>query len=184
MRIIIIVFTILTCIVSQSIAGPKTYIGLYSNTDHYDCRHDVPAIYVPFSVWVWVLPSDDGMICVKFGVEFSDHYLLSGVVLNPARSVAIPGCSLPGDCGMCFPDCQTGWVWIAQMTFLPTEIHQDYISLTSTYGYSGGYFDVASCEAGYPTMPLTILNNLSVNQPCLISTQSSSWGIIKTLCND
>lgn len=181
MKTILIAAMILVCATGQSIAGPKTYIGLYSAGDHNNCRVDVPAVFVSFVVWIWVLPNDDGMTCVEFGVDYPEHYMQVGTTLNPDHSIAIPGCSLPGECLMCFAECRTDWVWIAQMTVLPVEIHQDYISLTSTYGYYGGRFDAASCEPGYPVIPLTILNNLAVNQPCLISTGSSSWGMIKTM---
>lgn len=181
MRTLTIVVFCILCIAGNSFAGPVTYIGLYSDCDHSVCRVDVPAAYLSFNVWIWVLPGDDGMSCVEFALDIPPHYLNTGTTLNPDHSIAIPGCSLPDDCIMCFPSCNYSWVWIARMNILPTEIHQDFISLTSTIY---GYFDAAGCGPGYPSVPFAALNNLAVNRPCVISTNPCSWGMIKKLYSD
>jgi hypothetical protein len=162
-------------------AGPVAYIGVFADDAHMVCRADVPAPYVGWTTWVWVLPSDNGMMCAEFMVQNPAWVLNTGTVVNPENSVTL-GDPFAG-ISICFGVCQTEWTWLYQLTALPTAAGLlDYVQIVAHP--DAGAYQVANCLEGYPIEPVTLLNNLAINQPCVIANENASWGAIKGMYSE
>ncbi len=70
-------------------AGPTAYIGLYTDAGHSVCSQMIPAPYMRYTTWIWVLPSDNGMMCAEFKLTQPAWNLAIGTTVNPAHSVAL-----------------------------------------------------------------------------------------------
>ncbi|HSG27212.1 MAG TPA: hypothetical protein VLA34_01940 [Candidatus Krumholzibacterium sp.] len=144
------------------LAGPTAYTGLYTDADHSICRADVPAPYVIFTCWHWVLPSDNGAMCAEYKIQIPPTCLNTATVLNPAHSVALGDPTV--GISICFAECQTDWFWTSQLSILPTSTIVQVIELV---GHPDtGVYQLANCEAGYPVEPVLLLNNLHINEDC------------------
>lgn len=180
MKKVIMLVAALTLIASAVNAGPIAYIGAFTD-EHVTCRQDVPVANIPFTTWIWVLPSDFGMICSEFRVDIPAWTYNIGTLANPDHSVAL-GDPISG-VSICFSECNYGWTWLYQLTILPlAPLTPGYITIAERP--DAGAYQVANCEPGYPIEPVTILNHLALNQPCEVGTETSSWGAIKNIVSE
>ncbi len=135
-----------------------------------------------FTVWLWVLPSDDGFGNIAYGLSYPSWIVLSGSDTHPDMEVLI-GC--PQDrhttC-LSFNGCWYDWVWM---------IRYDAYALEG--GISGKIQIVPSEWFGSPIMagdclhgekPARILNGLHFNEVCVVGAEEYSWGAIKDLFRD
>ena len=172
---------LLICIVGQGMAGPNNYIGLYADDMHSECSVTVSAPSEIFTVWVWALPSDEGMICAEYAMNIPTYIFITGTVTQPTHTLGLDGCTTQR-CSVCFGDCQYDWLWFAQFTMMSMQVIADEIQIISHPDV--GFVAAAVCSEGYPIVPLVILNHLAINQPCVIGAESHSWGAIKTLFSE
>ena len=164
-------------------AGPTAYIGLYTDAGHSVCSQMIPAMYVGYTTWIWVLPNDNGMMCAEFKLVQPAWNLCTGTTVNPAHSVALGAPYDATGVSICFGTCQTEWVWLYQLAQLPTAAGiPDFIYIQERP--DAGAYQIANCLPGYPLEPLTILNHLALNQDCVISNEDASWGAIKGMYNE
>lgn len=160
-----------------------TLIGLYVDAEHSVCRQDIPAPYAGFTVWTWVQPGDDGMICAEYAMTVPASCFVTGTTVNPAHSVAL-GDPLAG-VSICFPTCNTDWQWTYQQSILPTVAGvPDFIDILPHP--DAGAVQAANCLPGYPIEPMIVFNNLGLNQDCeeAIGNETSSWGAIKGMYSE
>jgi hypothetical protein len=163
-------------------AGPAL-IGLYVDGAHTNCRQDVPAPYMGFTMWVWVQPGDEGMICAEYALTVPPTFFVTGTTVNPAHSVAL-GDAVAG-ISICFPTCNTDWTWTYQHAMLPTVGGvPDFIDVAPHP--DAGVTQIANCLPGYPLEPMIVFNNLGINQDCeeAIGNETSSWGAIKGMYSE
>ena len=163
-------------------AGPTPYIGLYVDA-HSNCRQDIPVAYVPFSMFVWVLPSDNGMMCAEYMLEMPAWMMNTATVVNPDHSVALG--SNFGGISICFGICQLEWTWLYELTMFPMSAGLlDYVNIVAHP--EAGAISTANCEPGYPMEEMIVLNNLGLNQDCeeAIANEISSWGAIKGMYSE
>lgn len=164
-------------------AGPQAFIGIYADEARSLTRVDVPAPYMGWTTWIWVQPSDLGMICSEFMVTNPPWVLNTGTVVNPAHSVAL-GDPFTGY-SICFGTCNLDWTWLVQLSALPTAAGTPgFVNIVAHP--DAGAFQVANCEDGYPIESLILLNNLGINQDAefAIGTETSSWGAIKSMVSE
>jgi len=165
-------------IASSVFAAPdKGYIGIYNDANHSVCSV-YPPQYVPFDVWVWCLPSVHGLQAAEFRVVFPPTIITTATVQNPGITVALG--SLTDGISVAYGNCNVDWVYTHHLTCMALAAGvPGYVSITANP--SAGKYQFANCEPGYPTEDCTIINNLAINQQCLIGTQTSTWGAIKNL---
>jgi hypothetical protein len=164
-------------------AGPVAYIGLYTDAGHSVCSQMIPAPYMQYTTWIWVLPSDNGMMCAEFKLVQPAWNLSIGTVINPGSSVALGAPYDAGGVSICFGMCQTSWTWLYQLMQLPTAAGIPAF-ITIVERPDAGAYQVANCLPKYPLEPLTVLNNLALNQACVIANEDASWGAIKGMYNE
>lgn len=183
MKKVILLVAALALIAGTAVAAPTHYMGLYTETTGTPstCSVAVPAPYMGFTAVHWVLPGDDGVICAEFLVTFPATYFNTGTVVNPGHSVAL-GSPTANGVSICFAECQRDWFWTYQLTFLPTVTTVEQIQIV---GHTDtGAYSVADCRPGYPIAPVSLLNNLHVNEDCIVANETSSWGAIKSMVSE
>lgn len=164
-------------------AGPIAYIGLYTDGGHNICSQTIPAPYAGFTTWIWVLPSDNGMMCAEFKLVAPAWMLSIGTTVNPAHSVALGAPYDATGVSICFSSCQTEWTWLYQLSQLPTVAGvPDFITIVERP--DAGAYQLANCLPKYPLEPVTILNHLALNQACVYANEDASWGAIKGMYNE
>lgn len=159
-------------------AGPKAYIGLFTDDYHSVCSQTVPAPFVGFELWVWVLPSDNGVKFVRTGLEIPGWIINTGQIINPDHMISL-GCMDP-ICIM-LASCYYDWVWLYRFSLIPTELNQGYVRIING---EDGQIHYASCLEGNPEEDLTVFNQLGVNLDCVYGSTESSWGAIKSICSE
>jgi hypothetical protein len=181
MKKVILLVAAMALIATSVSAGPTAYIGLFTDAGHSVCRQDIPAPYVGFMVHVWVLPSDNGMICSEFMLSYPAWLLNIGTVVNPAHSVAL-GDPFTG-VSICFAECNYDWTWLYQLSALPTAAGVPGYAMVVPHPTAGAV-QAANCLPNYPLEPLTLFNQLGLNQDCLIGNEDTSWGAIKGMYSE
>ena len=160
-------------------AGPQTLIGLYVDSGHTVCRQDIPVPYQQFTVWVYVLPGDDGMICAEYRLSAPSWLIIAGTTVNPAHSIAL-GDNFTG-VTICFAGCQSDWTWTYQFNMFPMSSGiPDYMNVLPYPNYG---LNAYNCLPGYPIEEMIVLNNLGLNRDCdiTVGTETVSWGAIKNM---
>ncbi|MCU0640341.1 MAG: hypothetical protein MUF59_10825, partial [Candidatus Krumholzibacteria bacterium] len=163
-------------------AGRYAYIGLFVDGAHSLDRQDIPAPYVFYTTWVWILPGYDGVQCANFKMIQPEWNLCIKTTPNPLTTVVLGEPYDDEGVSFCFGACQTDWVWLYQLQQLPTAAGvPGYIEIVEWP--RSGAVEIADCTCGYPIEPATVLNKLGLNQNALIHTDEASWGAIKSICS-
>lgn len=137
-----------------------------------------PGGIFPFEMWVWCLPSWNGMICSEFGICYPPNVIQSTVTWNdPIISVMFG--DLPSGLSVCYTICQWDWTWICHQTCYLTDTSVGLIELCPHPDV--GVYQFANCNPGYPIEPIVRLSHLCLNQFCSIGLEDASWGAIKSM---
>ncbi len=168
-------------VAGTAVAGPFPKIGLYSDESRSSCDFMAPGM-AHFTVWVWVEPSDNGAFCAEYQLQApAAGLIIQAAVQNPdanltmGTAVGAPGLSI------CFPNCQFDWFWTTQIPCYALD--------SETQGYftiiphaTSGSINTSSCiEPDHDLEDLIPLNEFGVNAACVVGTEESSWGAIKSM---
>ena len=161
---------------SLAFAGPVGYMGLYADVDHSVCEVINPGGFLPFTMWIWCQPSDNGQMCAEFSIAYPPTVIQSTVTPNAALISVTLGDLLNG-MSVCYVGCQHDWNWpFKQMNYL-TDTSPNYITINAHP--DTGEISFANCLEGFPMELAVVTNHLALNQPCEIATEEASWGAIK-----
>jgi hypothetical protein len=163
----------------DAVLPARPYVGLYADGARGSMSM-TPATFTPFQLWIWWLPSEHGLMATEYRVRIPSNVVVTAYVKNPELQVLL-GCPPPGENYTCavFSDCEMYWVWTHQLTCLLTDPTPGFIEILPRSSESVIW--AASCEAGYPLEPVTILNKFGINQNAVIAVEPESWGAIKSL---
>ena len=164
---------------SLNAAPPRGYIGLYADGNHSICNVMNPGGFLPFTMYIWCLPSEHGMTAAEFAVSYPASVIPSTITLNPAITVSLG--TLTGGTSVAFGSCNNDWVWTHTQSCYLTATTPGYIVIIPDPTAQPPAYQYASCELGNPLEQIMIINNLALNQQCLIATKDASWGAIKSL---
>jgi hypothetical protein len=153
------------------------YIALFADIDHSDCDVMLVGGFMPFDIYVFMI-SHLGVQAAEYKLIFPAYVIPQAPVKNPAVSVAMDDPVGTGGWSIAFELCQSGWTWSQRYPCYLTEATAGFVLVEAIPGLP---LQVASCEAGYPKYPATVVNHLALNQSCEIATEESSWGAIKSL---
>lgn len=155
------------------------YIGIYSDATH-NSYTICPAQYEQFHVWIWCLPSENGLMAAEFAVSFPATAVEQFHVKNPGITVELG--SLTAGIGVAFGEgmCQMDWVWLYDITMVLLARTYATIAIIPHPGaLPEPAYQFATCELGYPIEacgnwpPLYLCPTWGVEQ--------SNWGAIKSL---
>ncbi len=174
------VFCVVIAIISMAVpADTTTYIGLYADEAHSECS-SYPAPFQLVSFWVWIQVGADGMFCVDYEITTPFNVIQAATIVNPAAGYHIGDAIVPPGATVCFPACQTDWIWTHQLQCLVIDTSPSIITLDPHDDY--GTMRSTNCiEEGDPYETMTKINDLFLNQGCCLPTLESSWGAIKAL---
>ncbi len=157
----------------------KSYIGIYADEEHSECS-SYPTPYMLVSFWVWIQPGADGLICADYEITTPSNVIDAATIINPAAGYQIGDAIVPPGATICFPTCQADWIWTHQLQCLVTDATPSIITLDPHDDY--GILRVTTCVEPEPTVEeMTKINDLFLYQGCCLSTETSSWGAIKSL---
>lgn len=159
---------------------PVSYIGLYVDGDHSSSCATGAGFY-PVEMWIWHLPSDQGMICSEFMLVYPANIIQSVVTTNPLVSVTLG--TLPEGMSVCLTNCAWDWNWTFHQALYVTDPSLTEITVVKHPDPMINYVQNANCNDGYPTEPCTVLTKVLLNQECPpenpVGTEEASWGAIK-----
>jgi hypothetical protein len=153
------------------------YIGLFADNMHSDCDVYLAGGFMPFNVWVWFIAPSVGVQAAEYRVVPPAYVIVSTPTINPDISVSL-GDALAG-ISVAFYNCQPGWVWTQNIACYLTAAGPGYVMADRRPDVSA--IQIASCELGNPIYPAVVLNHLAIGQECVVATEESSWGAIKSL---
>lgn len=170
------------------------YLALFGDTlggpggaEHSICGINyIPAPYTSIEMWVWVLPDANGMSACEFKVTYpTTTYVIQGAVTsNPITQVELGslGAGISISVGEYF--CQHSWYWTHWQEIVVKNVTTAREMALVGHPGNGGHIYVADCTPGFPFKDAVVLNNLRINNTCLVGTHDASWGAIKSLYNE
>ena len=122
-------------------------------------------------------PEQIARLCYNGKVTISDHEDIEISGTTPSYDASGVVCEIVEDCNVFFDECQLDWVWVYKCTMMPTA---PIVGRVQVVDPQSGVSSVVECTGGNTT-PLKVMNDLFINQPCTIASESKSWGTIKSL---
>jgi len=149
------------------------------------CRVNPGNPIAKIELWIWCLPSENGLRGAEFAVGYPANVILDRTVYNASLS-AIVGNPLTG-ISASFSACQWDWCWISHQTFYINSTEETYLEVLPHPEL--GVFQFRNCDSGNPAEPCLKGTTLYLNvqtTPCLppeaaIGIEGATWGGMKSL---
>lgn len=152
------------------------YVGLFADANHMDCDVMLVGGFMPFDVWVWFFTPELGVQAAEYMATAPAGVIPSVVTTNPLITASLG--DMWSGISVSFGACQNGWVWTQHAACYLTSASMMFLTIGPRPGVG---LQIASCELGFPIYPAVVLNNLALNQDCVVATENASWGAIKSL---
>jgi len=178
-KILLIAFAVL--LVSGVLRAEYGHIGPFADEAHSICSVNNPeGSILQFRTWIWILPSENGMIAGGFKISYPSNVADDVFAQNPDISISLGSPSTGID--FAFAECHMGWTWLCyqECYLLDSSPSQIQVVPHPSNGAST-VVEVANCQNGFPLEPLVTVCHLFLNQPCYYSVESITWGSIKGL---
>lgn len=186
------VFVLTLIVLSTTVHSqlPATgYIGLFTEESHSTWCVTGEGFY-PVEMWIWCLPSEHGMICAEFKINYPLNIIQSTMTPHPdiIMVTCFPSCIPEDGLSACKNSCQWDWNWFYRQLLYVTDPTQTAVEVVEFPDV--GAIQFATCEEGYPVEPCIVYSNLYLNYesnaPECSGTaiKESSWGAIKSLCKE
>ncbi len=165
------------------VSAPATaqQLSLWADEGMSDCSVSTTAPYQAFNVYVFLEPGIDGAFAVEYMLTTPDGHFSPSMVINPVVSAATigvwfgePGISAP------FITCQVSTFWVVNLTMMSPSTDPGFYTLE--LNINSEFLGVATCEE--PMRPMidgTSYNFFGFNDACVVGTEESSWGAIKSM---
>lgn len=176
-KVLLIAAALLIVASTVNALPPVGYIGLFADGGHQVCNAVNPGGFFPFTMWVWCLPSVNGMQAAEWMVAYPTNIIGSTVTQNPLITVALG--SLTAGISVAYGACNLEWTWTHQQACYITDTAPSFIRIVAHP--TAGAYQFANCQLGYPIEAIKLINNLAINQSCIVATQDATWGSIKSL---
>jgi hypothetical protein len=155
------------------------YIGPYSDEQHEEACVEI-APNTTFDIWIFVLPAWRGALGICYSVQYCDNVVQVEEEYSPLFLENTIFGNLDDGFIAIFEECQNDndFIWVARQTLYMTDDQGCEIRVREAQGLAMPA--VLACDNN--EYWLTEYVRLAVNLPCgPISTESSSWGVIKSL---
>jgi hypothetical protein len=168
--------------VAVSAAPQRGYIGLFADEYHATCDviNTSGSIMYPFTLWIWCLPSVNGMIAAEFAISFPGIVIPSVVTLNPLIAMSLG--TLWDGTSVAFGTCNNDWVWTHHVDCYLTSTTLGDIRIIPDPKTQPPAYQFYACTLGNPPESISKLTDLNLNYAdCFYATKDESWGAIKEL---
>ena len=172
-----LVLALMILVMATPLFAADAYVGLFADNMHSDCDVYLAGSFMPFELWIWFVAPVVGVQAAEYRVVAPAYVILSTVTTNPDISVTL-GDPVAG-ISVAFYGCNPSWVWTQHIACFLTAPGPGYIQIDRRLDVPA--IQIASCELGYPIYTATVLNHLAIGQGCVVATEESSWGAIKSL---
>ncbi|UCF06973.1 MAG: hypothetical protein JSV33_08135 [bacterium] len=146
-------FTFISLLMIASITSaqlpPVGYIGLTLDDFQFQNGCSSGVGFYPLEIWIYCLPSDEGMICAKFMIDYPPNVIQSTVTTNPAVSVTLG--TLDTGMSVCFADCHWNWIWPFHQALYVTDSTPTEVLIVKHPDPNILCVQFANCNPGYPT---------------------------------
>ncbi len=159
--------------------GGYGYIGLFVDDMHSTWCTTASS----FDMYVWCLPSTNGMMGFEHAISYPGNIIPSTVTSNSSViSVCMGDLSSGISCGL--NACEEDWIWTHKQTLFVTDGVQTNIEIIEHPDV--GAYQFTNCEDGFPIEACVKFTDIMVNTDptspsCVRGTGEESWGAIKSL---
>ncbi|UCF04556.1 MAG: Ig-like domain-containing protein [bacterium] len=136
------------------------YMGLYVDIEHTENEVWYESGLTPFTLYVWCLPGEDGMMCAEFALDYSSNVIRSTVTVSPIVSVELGTLETGMSC--CFSMCHYNWVWTHSQSCYLMDDEIGYVEVVPHPDV--GVYQFANCLPGYPTEPTDLISKIYLNE--------------------
>jgi len=178
MPLVLVLAALLLAIAASGVESRAPYVGVFADTYHASTCVFMPtgSTSLPFTLWVWSYPGDQGLMATEFTLELPSNVTLVGSEMNFGVCAPVVGCYWP--CLCCpYQACQTDWHWSWKIDCVLIDSNPSLIRIKSCG--TDPMIQAPNCSIGYPVEQVTVLNDFGLNQ--LIATEPVSWGAIRSL---
>lgn len=173
-----ILLTIAAIALFAAPASAQMY-SVWSDATMTVCEFNTAAPYVPFNVYLMLEPGPTGV----FGAEyrFSAPATIIAQVTTPSPLIAVAmGDALNGTgISLGFSSCQTAPFVVYNWMMLPLAVTPGFFMVEANT--STGKLIVAECPGDRAELPATVYNYFGFNDACVVGTEETSWGAIKSM---
>ncbi len=155
-------------------------LSLWADEAQTQCMVTTAAGYQPFNLFVFLEPGVEGAFAVEYKMEILPGHFSTVQTPNPVVSGATigvwfnsPGISAP------FISCQVAPFWVVNLTMMAPDVTPGHYNLT--LNDDSNFMGVAICPDPRPLADAIALNQFGFNADCVVGTEESSWGAIKSL---
>jgi hypothetical protein len=174
---------LLIATISSSTTQAQVF-SLWGDEGMTTCEVHTAAPYQPFNVFVFLEPGIDGAFYVQYKLKILPGHFSIGQVINPVVSDAAtigvwfgsPGISAP------FTSCQVDLLWIVNLTMMAPNTTPGYYEIKANE--DSQLIRVCPCVGPcgrYDNDEGFVYNQFGFNETCIVSTEETSWGAIKSL---
>jgi hypothetical protein len=155
-------------------------LSIWADDAMTSCSVATTGPYQAFNLYVFLEAGPDGAFAVEYKLAYPAGHIAS--LTTPAPFVAAatigswlgsPGISAP------FISCQTGMVWVVSFTLLSPDTVPGFYAIEPNE--TTGVLGVAICPGDRPIVDATAINEFGFNADCVVGTEESSWGAIKSM---
>lgn len=164
--ILIVLFSILPLTVLAQ-APEIGRIALYADSLRTTSEVHQSAPYIPFDVYIFLQPSENGMYCAEFALDSStESMVIASQVWHENISVSLG--DLATGLSTCFLDCQTDWICLVKLSMINTITDPATLDIIRHPGV--GYYQFANCLGDIEIEPVFVGPQFCYNQTCTQDT--------------
>lgn len=186
MRKVLLIAIAALMITPAAHAQTSGYIGLFAGeTRDSWCGSGTPPY--PVEMYIWCLPSVDGMRCGEFMIAYPSDATVIPATTTPNPELALVMGSLPDGVSACYAVCKNEWNWLFHQTIYVTGPNQNLLQIVENPESNAILF--SSCvEPDRPVYDAIPWTNLYLNyvdgvdpECSQTATREASWGAIKSM---
>ncbi len=176
-----ILLTIAAIALFAAPVSAASVLSLWADEGMSACEVYTAAPYQAFNVFVFLEPGMDGAFAVEYMLAAPAGHFAPSMVINPVVSAATigvwfgePGISAP------FTTCQSELFWVVNLNMMAPNVDPGFYTLE--LNVNSEFMGVATCEE--PMRPMvsgSAYNHFGFNDGCVVGTEESSWGAIKSM---
>lgn len=182
---------LLTIALIAVLAAPASaqLISLWADENMDECSV-TPGMGGLFDLYVFIEPDARGIFGAEFSIDnpsASIFFTPPGVPFdNPAANITVSmGNYFGGGISIGFGACHNQAIWITRINFTSYEMTPVFFTLgvasTGEPPVTQETINVAICDENHTKLEGFAFNHFGINQGCVIGTEETSWGAIKSM---